>query len=874
MLKLLTFGGPELLGGTLPGRRPLLLAAYLAVEGWQSRRRLAELFCEGARDPLNQLSVNLTRLRRQLREVGSEAVLQADAAGVAVDLVTDHQQFLTALELGDVAWAIELHRGPFLQGVEAGLGEELLTWVTAVREALVERMQRSAVAEARRLAAAGRRAQAGALADAAYAAAGQGGSDPACLEALHALTVFGGGASSGELVAESRSLGVPVVAGKTRIRNLADDFFGGEPALAPTNLVPLGGRTVGRQRERLQLAATLKRGEARLLTLVGEGGIGKSRLALQVAADRHANGDFPGLVAVVNADGALTLGELELRCERALTACGLGGGVGLADALGLLKGRRSLLVLDDVGAGEAALGAAASLAEAALSSSPDLTVLATSVRRLAHPGEHVFRVAGLGQDGAELFFERARAATGVGAAAPDDRAGAARLSEAVGGSPLALALAAGLAGTMSPKDLAALIEREPTALGRFRGVRQRLQSPAARFAHTVAELSPGARDALAKLAYFEPGFTREAVDEVTGVPATVLAELREFSLIAADADERLALGRLTRLFARGLLADAPEMRANTARAHVAYYASLPIRHYRAAFGPEQAAVQRLLHDALPNSLLAFRHALELADGGAVEAISLGCYALLGRLGRFDEALTLFDEGLEALQPERPETSAARGQLLAMRAKNLVWLGRVHEAEADAGRALAVLLPLGHTMGARKAYLALAECAVARQDPAAATRYFDLARGAYPLEYPGAFAGSDALVQMVTGELGAAVESLQTAIEAHRRQGNAGQEAVAHFRLAGARFGRGEFGLARRSFERAMKLTQGVYPYYEHASRLGLARTLVALGERVAASGLARQVAAGGPETPSDLARAAAALLEHMGMGADAATAPG
>ncbi|MBX3140545.1 MAG: hypothetical protein KF875_07325 [Trueperaceae bacterium] len=53
MLQLLTFGGPELVGGTLPGRRPLLLAAYLTVEGRQPRRRLAELFCEGNRDPLN-----------------------------------------------------------------------------------------------------------------------------------------------------------------------------------------------------------------------------------------------------------------------------------------------------------------------------------------------------------------------------------------------------------------------------------------------------------------------------------------------------------------------------------------------------------------------------------------------------------------------------------------------------------------------------------------------------------------------------------------------------------------------------------------------------------------------------------------------------
>ena len=871
MVQLLTFGGPELVAGTVPGRRPLLLAAYLAVEGRQPRRRLAELFCEGNRDPLNQLSVNLSRLRRQLREVGAEGALQADATGVAIDIATDQRQFLTALALGDVTLAVALHRGPFLQGVEAGLGDELAAWVTAMREALVRSMQRSAVVEGSRLVASGRRGQAAALADAAYAAAGRGGTDPAQLEALHALMAFGGGALAGELLAESRALGAAVAAEEELVRSVVAGLGAGV-AMAPTNLVMPLGRTVGRQRERLELAAVLRRGEARLVTLVGEGGIGKSWLAIQVAADRHANGDFPGAVLVVNADGALTADELERRCMSAAAACGIGGG-GLAEVMARLKGRRCLLVMDDVGAGESALGAAASVVGAALAVSSDLTVLVTAGRRLAHPGERVFRVAGLGPDGAELFFECARAANGVEAVGRDDRAGAVRLAEVVGGSPLALVVAAGLAGAMSPRDLAELAQGEPAALGELRGVRPRLRSPAARFEHTLAELSAAGRDALAGLAYFEPRFTREAINEVTGVSAAVLAELQELSLVVVGTDERMELGRLTRLFARRSLAAAPEAQARIARSHVAYYASLPIRNYRAAFGPGQAAVQRLLHDELPNSLLAFRHALEVADGGAVQAISLGCYALFGRLGRFDEAISLYDEGLAALQPGPPGLDAARGQLLAMRAKNLIWLGRVAEAEVDAERALAVLLPLGHAIGARKAYLALAECAVARQDSAAATRYFDLAREAYPLEYPEAFAGSDALVQMVTGELGAAIESLQVAIEAHRRQGNAGQEAVAHFRLAGARFGRGELGLARRSFERALKLTQGVYPYYEHASRLGLARTLAALGERGAASGLARQVAAGGPETPPDLARAAVALLEHIGMGADAAPAP-
>ncbi|RIH83415.1 Tetratricopeptide repeat protein [Meiothermus luteus] len=121
-----TLGGLALEGSPFRRNKPLLLVAYLAIEGPQPRRRLAEMFWPGAQDGLNSLSVALNQLRPLGLVEGGE-VLRAQVS-------TDLEALYRAVRLGDLGEVRRLYQGAFLEGVELPLGEELGEWVWDLRE--------------------------------------------------------------------------------------------------------------------------------------------------------------------------------------------------------------------------------------------------------------------------------------------------------------------------------------------------------------------------------------------------------------------------------------------------------------------------------------------------------------------------------------------------------------------------------------------------------------------------------------------------------------------------------------------------------------------------------------------------------------------
>ncbi|WP_297854859.1 tetratricopeptide repeat protein [Meiothermus sp.] len=112
-------------------KKPLLLLAYLALDGSKSRRHLAELLWPGASDGLNSLSVALTQLRAAGVRIEGEEVLR-------VEIPCDAVELQTALARGELAEARRLYKGRFLEGADDGLPPELEEWVWAKREALAE----------------------------------------------------------------------------------------------------------------------------------------------------------------------------------------------------------------------------------------------------------------------------------------------------------------------------------------------------------------------------------------------------------------------------------------------------------------------------------------------------------------------------------------------------------------------------------------------------------------------------------------------------------------------------------------------------------------------------------------------------------------
>ena len=135
-MNLRTLGGLSLEGSDFRRGKSLLLLAYLAVEGPQERRHLAELFWPGSAQGLRNLATVLTRLRK-----AGDSVIDADDARAWTTIDCDATGLLALLENGKYLQAFELYEGSFMVGETPNWGSELEEWVYQTRERLAGHMR-------------------------------------------------------------------------------------------------------------------------------------------------------------------------------------------------------------------------------------------------------------------------------------------------------------------------------------------------------------------------------------------------------------------------------------------------------------------------------------------------------------------------------------------------------------------------------------------------------------------------------------------------------------------------------------------------------------------------------------------------------------
>ena len=383
---------------------------------------------------------------------------------------------------------------------------------------------------------------------------------------------------------------------------------------------------VGRRQEMAELRRFL--GAARLVTLTGAGGVGKTRLALEVA------------VASVKAfpDGVWLVDLAAVRDSVAVPGVAAAA-LGLTDqgtrpvreqVAAHLSGRRVLLVLDNC---EHLVEACAQLAQSLLSAAPELRILATSRETLGLTGEHVFPVPSLAQAEAAVLLRDRTAAVRPGFEVTDaNRVAVARLCADLDGLPLAIELAASRLRTLSVEQVAERLEdRFALLTAGCRAARPHQRTLRAAIDWSWELCTPAERLLWSRLSVFAGGFTLDAVEGVCageGVGARGVVDLLDRlvaqSLVehaAGEGPPRYRLLESIRQYGWQRLVDSGEDQ-RLRRRHRDFFLALAERFHQDWVGPRQAEILTRLRAEHGNLLAALEH----RDGSQAPASAPGTAA--------------------------------------------------------------------------------------------------------------------------------------------------------------------------------------------------------------------------------------------------------
>ena len=692
-MTLYTLGKLSLSDSRFDRLKPLVLLAYLGMEGQQSRAHLSHLFWPDAQNPLGALSVALTRLR----QVAPEAV-QSDLHSVKSAVPSDAQAFLEAVEQQAFKKALSLYKGPFLEGVLLpDWTPALEDWVYTTRETLATHARNCLLNLAQHYADEGRLDLSVHHAERAYTLRAAPPLEDETLTQLYGLLSEGKSELAQTVVAEANELGLTLGAAPAKQQVTTQ-------IPPPSSTLPPKTPLVGRHAELAALADQLGQPACRLLTLTGLGGVGKSSLALELAHTQFEAATFR--------DGVYFVPLEPLQSPELIPAQ-------IADVLELsanaqpsrfdliksfLAQKQLLLVLDNF---EHLLPGAAGVSELLLSC-PELKCVVTSRTRLNLKNEWIFRVGGLtyperGEepldtlltyDAPELFVRRAQQTLVNLKLSKTDYPDLAKLCELTGGMPLALELSAAWLRTVSLAEVVQELTRGLELLSQsFTDGEARHTSITGVISQSWERLAQKEQTALLNLCVFEGGFNREASSQAADVSISTLRELIDSSMLDQEPGGRYSFHPLIKQFLEGQLQAKGDDDAARTR-HARYFLTLAETAEPQLIGKEQGVWLERLNQELDN----LRAALEWSIGQKDADTAL---RLAGALGDFWARRGYAGEGLRwlsrALVLSGGQDKSARIKALSVAGGSAESLGDLDAARRYLEKGLELNESLGNKM---------------------------------------------------------------------------------------------------------------------------------------------------------------------------------
>lgn len=480
---------------------------------------------------------------------------------------------------------------------------------------------------------------------------------------------------------------------------------------APAPATPI----VGRERDIDAVCGLLGAEHVRLVTLVGPGGVGKTRLALAVAHDMEPS--YPGAVCWTELAGVGQPADVEETLARALEILRLSGETASEALCRFLSPRRLLLVIDNF---EHLLDASGVVGDL-LAACPALTVLVTSRQALDLSAEHRVVIDPLAlpeaPEQATLADVQATAATGLFLAAarrhdaefalsPGQAPAVARLCIRLDGLPLALEIAAARVELLGIDELASDLDLALSGARRnARDLADRHQTLDATIEWSHALLDDVQQTAFAAFSVFAGGATLDAAEGVTAAPRDVVHALIAKSVIRrrrqADGSSRLIMLETVRQYAAARLAERTDREA-VGRRHFDVYERLAASATGRLHTLEEASALMVLDGEVDNLSAALRWAIRHDPASAVRlAAHLGSYWAIRAdatgLGYLDAVLATGNGG----------EAADRGWVLLFRARMSSPRRRFEMAREDTKSALTLFEEAGDEAGLSFAYWNLA-----------------------------------------------------------------------------------------------------------------------------------------------------------------------